>query len=131
MYLSQGLTKYTINKDTDAWRDKTIFSFNKEDVQEITLLGHAELVSASLSPKDTTEIAPILSTLCNLKADGFADTLREFKQEYKIKVSFLSGEKNILYIGEKTDDKYYAKKDDNPCIFLLNSYKVDKFISNK
>ena len=129
VYLSKGLSKHIIDKGPDEWRDKTILAFNRADLKEIELNGQKIVRVDTLwlkdeKPMETFKTDDLLNLLSSLKADGFSKG--EIEPEFTVKLTFELGEKEILFIGKKTDNQYPAKLDGNPTIFLLNSWKVDR-----
>ncbi|HID94064.1 MAG TPA: DUF4340 domain-containing protein [bacterium (Candidatus Stahlbacteria)] len=139
VYRSKGLMQYMFPKRLDDWRDKRILSFDRNNVSEIDIVYTREKVE--LVRKDTvwlmngtkveeSKVNPILTTLSNLRADGFAEEV-EFKPNFQVKVKFAGGGEEVLFISGEKDKKYYAKKEGKEAVFVLSSWKVNRIKKKK
>lgn len=139
IYLSKGLMQYMFPKRLYEWRDKRILTFNRDNVSEIDIVYKGEKVA--LVRKDTvwlvdetevdkSKVNPILNTLSNLRADGFADGTT-FKTDFQVKVKFVGGGEEILSISREKDKKYYAKKEGKETVFVLSAWKVKRIKKKK
>jgi hypothetical protein len=138
-FRSKGLTKYMFPEKLDDWRDKQILSFDRNNVSEIDIVYTNEKVA--LVRKDTvwvmneteveeSKVNPILTALSNLKADGFAEEV-EFEPDFQVKVKFVGGDEEVLFISGEEDEKYHAKKEGKETVFVLNKWKVDRIKKKK
>ncbi|MBI4723259.1 MAG: DUF4340 domain-containing protein [Candidatus Stahlbacteria bacterium] len=130
IYLSTGVSKYMVYRNTDDWRDHTILVFDTNKVAEMDL-GEQKIVrtDAGWTNADTiieaSKVNPILSMLGNFRADGFGK--EEFEPEFEVKIVFTDNTEKHIFIGDKGEgDKYPAKVEGNATIFLLYQWKVDK-----
>lgn len=131
-YLSTGLSKWAVYKNSDDWRDHTIFSFDTSQVAELHL-GGQKIIHADTgwikgdTVIESNKINPVLNLLATLRADGFSET--DFDStEFEARIVFKDGTEEKLYIG-KNSDKYPAKVEGNSTIFLLYPWKVERLKS--
>lgn len=143
VYLSKGYVRYYFDKDD--WRDLTIYDFESTDISKIALkyrnisenifiekkddkwqMTQPEIKEAD---KDKTEL--ILNTLAHLKAKDveYAKTHKEAGFATAPLVIRLEqtdgGRKNLLIGGKIDEDKYYAKKEEDDTIYIINKSTVD------
>jgi len=134
VYLTAGVPRHLLDRELDNWRDKSILSLVKTDVERITF----EYPSQSYSllrdeggwaldgdSVDSDAVALLLSMLENLRADGFVDD-GELQPEFTIEVTLVGGKGERLYIGTSTDGGYPVMRDGDNTIFLLSERKVDR-----
>lgn len=129
VYLSRGLSKYTLDKKPDNWRDKSILSFDKENLKEIEIDGKRITRRDTVWVLDgvkieTKKISPVINMLSNLSADGFADTL-SFQSRWKI-LLVLAEETIELKVGKKLDHRYPVRRDDFPTTFLVGEGQIER-----
>jgi hypothetical protein len=132
VYLSKGLSQWMVDKKLDDWRDKTILSFSKENVKEIDIKNEKIVRVDTVWMKGDKEVEKnklnsLLSTLANLRADSFSDTIH-FKPEWKVKVIFTSGEDRTIEFGKESDKKYPVRKEGDNTVFLINEWKVKRLL---
>ncbi len=149
-----GLFKYQFDKDTTAWRDKTITKFEEKDAEklQLTTKSGAKIVlskpaprdagpapewqvvesSVKVEPFDKTVASGVVSQLANWKANDFADGAKPEETgldapELTITVDLKNGKHETALVGKKKgDDEWYVKSADNPQVFLVKKYNLDR-----
>lgn len=131
VYLSKGLSKYSIDRDPNQWRDKTIFSFDKDGVIEITI-GDKHIEKRDTiwvcgdSEVDKNSANSVLSLFSGFRADGFADIL-DFSP--KVHISFiLKGEVYNFELGDKINNQYPVRTQGKSTIFLVGEGRIEKLL---
>jgi hypothetical protein len=127
-YLSTGLSKFVVQKNSGDWRDKAIFSFDTSAVSELDVDGQKIVRADTVWMKndkivETSKINSALGLLSALRADGFGDA--EFELDFEVRIALAGDEEKVLHVGKKTD-KYPVKTPDNPIVFLLYPWKIDR-----
>ena len=146
VYIVKGHLKSTFDKGYRSWRDRTIFSFLKEDVTHLTIRSEKEEIELQIdaagawqmlkpivSAADGTEIEAITEMMSSLETDDFAESkdLAEYgldAPKMSITATFKDGSARTLLIGMEESGSYYAKREDKVQIFELNKGRVDKLI---
>ena len=146
VYIIQGNLKLTLDKGYRSWRDRTIFSFFKEDVTHLTIKSEAEEVELQIdaagawqmlkplvSAADGTEVETITELMSSLETDDFAEPkdLSEYgldAPKMSITATLKDGSARTLLIGIEESGAYYVKREDKAQIFELNKRHVDKLI---
>lgn len=153
-----GSLKSTFDKDTSAWRDKTISSLKPEDVESIEVKAtRGGLIQVRREQKPdggasdatwsvaTTPVkiptldqsipAGIVSAMQSLKANEFADGVKPEEAGVGDAASFvvtarLKGGKSVsIFVGKKKgDDDWYVKDADSSQIFLVKKYSLDRML---
>ncbi len=149
-----GIFKYQFDKDTTAWRDKTITSFDEKDAEklQVTTKDGAKIVlskpaprdagpapewqvvesSVKVEPFDKTVASGVVSQLANWKANDFADGAKLEETgldapELTITVGLKNGKQVTALVGKKKGaDEWYVKSADNPQVFLVKKYNLDR-----
>ena len=150
-----GFLKYQYDKDPSGWRDKSITTFDEKDADriEITPKAGGKIVLAKAQPKDggaadtdwhvvesTVKVDPvdktvapgIVSALYAWKANDFADGAKPADTgldapENTITVGLKGGKKVTVLVGKKKgDEDYYVKTADNPQVFLVKKYNIER-----
>jgi hypothetical protein len=149
-----GLMKYQLDKDTTAWRDKSITSFEEKDAEklEIQTKSGGKIVLSKPAPKDagpapewqvvesSVKVEPFdksvatnaVSQLASWKANEFAD---EAKPEetgldsptLTATVTLRNGKQQTALVGKKKgDEDWYVKLADKPQVFLVKKYNLER-----
>jgi hypothetical protein len=148
-----GSLKYTFDRDTTGWRDKSITTFEEKDVEKIRVEsktgGRIELekphpdagASDSWVVKDTTvKVDPldksvatgIVSALYSWKTNDFADGAKPGDTgldapDNVVTVTLKGGKQQQVLVGKKKgDDEYYVKRADNPQVFVVKKYNLER-----
>ncbi len=150
-----GSLKYSFDKDTSGWRDKSICSFEEKDAEHIEIVtksagkivlkkpapkdgGAAESEwavvesSAKVEPLDKSIASGIIGALYSWKANDFADAAKPEetgldKPDLTLTVGLKGGAKISALIGKKKgDDDYYVKMADKPQVFLVKKYGIER-----
>ena len=146
VYIVNGHLKSTFDKGYRSWRDRTIFSFLKEDVTHLTIRSEAEEVELQIdaagawqmlkpiiSAADGTEVEAITELMSALETDDFVESkeLSEYgldAPKMSITATLKEGTARTLLIGVEESGAYYVKREDKAQIFELNKGRVDKLI---
>lgn len=150
-----GFLKYQFDKDSAAWRDKSIATFEEKDAEKIEIAtksgsrivlakpaakdggaGGAEwqLVESTerLDPLDKSVAPGIISGLYSWKANDFADDAKPADTGLDapantVTVHLTGGKKVSVLIGNKKgEDDYYVKTADNPQVYLVKKYNLER-----
>ena len=146
VYIVKGNLKLTLDKGYRSWRDRSIFSFLKEEVTRLTIRSEEEdiefqvdaagtwqMLKPIVSAADGTEVEAITDLMSSLETDDFAEAkdLSEYgldAPKMSIIASFKDGSARTLLIGIEENGSYYVKREDKAQIFELNKRHVDKLI---
>lgn len=143
VYLSKGYVGYYFDKDD--WRDLAIYNFDDAKVNKLALKyrnvadnvmlekngGKWEMKSPIAKEADDAKMEAVLSSLAKLKANDV-----EYKKDAKAcgftqaqlvaRLESEDGSKYNLIIGGKTEDgKYYAKREEDNTIYIVNKEVTD------
>ncbi len=149
-----GYLKYQFDKDSAGWRDKSITTFDEKDAHRLEVSskgtkivltrpeakdggagGGEWTVSEStikVDPLDKTIAPGIVSALYAWKANDFADGAKPevtglASPENTITVGLKGGKSVSVLIGKKKgDEDYYVKTADNPQVFLVKKYNLER-----
>ncbi len=130
-----------LNKEVNALRDKEVFAFSRDNVfklgiqtpKDSLILAKGEKEEWQMEAPKKTMIKPAiaddyLAVLTKIRAKGFVeDEPRDIKKygldSPSLKISLADREgKNLgtLLVGHRGGDGYYARREGNPSVFLLN-----------
>ena len=154
VWSTSGLFKYQFDKDSTAWRDKSIISFDEKDAEklQITAKGGAKIILSKPAPRDagpapewqvvesSVKVEPfdksvaggVASQLATWKANEFADGAKPEETglgtpELTVTVSLKSGKQQTALIGNKKGaEDWYVKSADNAQVFLVKKYNLDR-----
>lgn len=154
VWTTSGLFKYQLDKDTSAWRDKGITSFEEKDAAklQITSKAGAKIVltkpaapdagpapdwqvvesSVKVEPFDKSVAAGVASQLATWKANEFADSAKPEDTgldapELTVTVGLRNGKEHTVLIGKKKgEEDFYVKTADNPQVYLVKKYNLDR-----
>lgn len=149
-----NLLKYQLDKDTSAWRDKTITSFEEKDAEklEVATKSGAKIVlrkpaptdagpapewqvvesSLKVEPFDKTVPTGVASQLATWKANDFADDAKLEdtgldSPELTVTVSLRNGKQQTALLGKKKgEEDWYVKVADKPQVFLVKKYNLER-----
>jgi hypothetical protein len=149
-----GLMKYQLDKDTTAWRDKSITSFEAKDAEklEITTKSGEKIVlskpaptdagtapewqvvesSVKVEPFDKTVATNAISQLATWKANDFADAAKSEETgldspSLTVTVTLRNGKQQTALVGNKKgDEDWYVKLADKPQVFLVKKYNLER-----
>ena len=153
IWQASGISRYTVDKSSTDWRDKSISTFTAADVEklDVTAKGGAKISLKKTGTKEGTEdkwqvvdssvkidkldnatANNLVSTLSSWKANDFADGAKPAEAgleppELTITVGLKGGKSVTVLLGaKKGDDELYAKKSDAPQVFLVKKYNVER-----
>ncbi len=154
VWATSGLFKYQFDKDTTAWRDKTITSFDEKDAEklQVTTKSGAKIVLSKPAPRDagpapewqvvesSVKVEPfdksvasgMASLLGTWKANDFADDAKPEATgldtpELTVTVSLKNGKQQTALVGKKKgEDEWYVKLADSPQVFLVKKFNIER-----
>jgi hypothetical protein len=154
VWTTSGLFKYQFDKDTNAWRDKTITGFDEKDAAklQITSKAGAKIVlskpaapdagpapdwqvvesTVKVEPFDKSVASGVASQLATWKANDFADVAKPEDTgldapELTVTVTLRNGKEQTVLVGKKKgEEDFYVKTADNPQVYLVKKYNLDR-----
>jgi hypothetical protein len=154
IWSTTGIFNYQFDKDANAWRDKTITSFDEKDAEtlRVTAKSGANIVLSKPAPRDggaipewqvtesTVKVEPFdkttatsaISQLASWKANEFADDAKPEETgleapELTVTVTLRGGKQATVLIGnQKGDDDRYVKLAGKPQVFLVKRFNLDR-----
>ncbi|MCD6307955.1 MAG: DUF4340 domain-containing protein, partial [Candidatus Latescibacteria bacterium] len=147
--LWRGLLTSHVNRSVDDWRDKTVYSFNPDDILEIrsvtadttkvlalqdTLWVYTE--NGTEKPIDQKSAGDLVSLIASLRCDAFADENdipRVAENEADTGVSFKvrNGDVHSFDVwspGEKDSGRYLIRKKDGSEVFRFYRYRGSQLV---
>jgi hypothetical protein len=149
-----GYLKYQYDKDSAGWRDKSLTTFDEKDARRIEIdsksggkivltrpeakdagaAGEWTVVQSSVKvdPLDKTVAPGIISAMYAWKANDFADGIKLSETgldapENTITVGLKGDKKVTVLIGKKKgEEDYYVKTADNPQVFLVKKFNLER-----
>ncbi|MFI5252345.1 MAG: DUF4340 domain-containing protein [Bacteroidota bacterium] len=136
VYLGEGITTYTLNQELKEWRDKSIFSISQDSIKFVevdfrskpfTLKKENSTWKLNDDSIATSEVTPFLSTLSNLNADDFVDTIPKLEiQPFSIRI-LGSAPSDLKFYPQAPDSaKYVVQSSNNPQIFTMTKWMVQQ-----
>ncbi len=157
VYLADGISQTDLNKGLNNWREKKIYSVNKDIVAKFMIQygtensvykkteKKVETMSDS-KPEESTEkavsewelegssvkmnqelLSDILGEITNVFAASFLDTPNTEKEILRV---IITAEKEYILdiIKKDSDGKYICRTPESPYTFKMEPYKVEKFM---
>jgi hypothetical protein len=143
-----GSFRYSLDRDTTGWRDKTISTFPQGDAEKVELKtrehGHATVKKESgdkwsvvestvkIDKMDNTVPTGIVSALGSWTTNDFADDAKPevtglANPENTVTVTLKGGKAVSVLVGNKKgSDDFYVKKADAPQVYLVKKYNLDR-----
>lgn len=134
--LIQGAQSYMFNRQVKDWRDKTIFTTQKENLRQIqyrygdTLFALTFQDSAWFVGKEKAQqsvVDGILNSLSNLQAEDFIDHAISPKVNATIGYSGVQ----IRFAFDKTNNKYNVQSSNSPQWFVVDQWKANQVLKRK
>jgi len=154
VWSTSGVFKHQFDKDTSAWRDKSITSFDEKDAErlQVTTKNGAKIVlkkpapndagpapewqvvesSVKVEPFDKSVASGVVSQLSTWKANDFADNAKPEdtgldSPELTVTVTLRNGKQQTALVGKKKgDEDFYVKTAANPQVYLVKKYGLDR-----
>ncbi len=155
VWAMKGVSKYQWDKDTTAWRDKHVTTFEEKDAAKIEVNSKTRgrmvmsrpepsdagpapewrIVESSVKvePFDKSAASELVGGMAGLTADDFADDAKPEDTgldapENAVTVTLRNGKEHKILIGLKKKDKddTYVKLADNPQVFVLGKYNAGR-----
>jgi len=144
IYLWRGMLKSHVDREPNDWRDKTIYSFNEDDIVSITAVTGKttkELVRAdslwvytengTKKPIEQKNVKDLLTLIATLRCDAFADAKdipRAAENEPDTRVSFKvrNGDVHAFDVwspGDEDAGRYLVRKENGNEVFRFYRYR--------
>jgi hypothetical protein len=126
------------NRPVKEWRDRTILTVHRENIKEVhyqygdTTFVLALRDSVWMIEKDSTQseiVSNLLSTLSNVQADDFVDTLDTKPSKPTAQISYSGTQLTFFYV--KQGDKYLVQCSASPQWFELQSWRASQILKHK
>ena len=136
--LVNGASSYVFSRPLKDWRDRTIFSLPKENIREVRYqFGDTTFVlaykdSAWTIGKDSTQetvLNSLLSSLSNIQADDFVDSLSVIPSKPTAQISFGGTQLTFFYV--KGNEKYLVHASGIPQWFEMQSWRANQILMRK
>ncbi len=138
VYLGEGLDSWSVNKEMKDWRDKSIASIPSESVKSLIYAlnnRQYEYVRDSTTWKlgasaiDGAVMNSPLTTLANLRAEDFVDTVMRFSsQPVGVSVKGTSNVSLQLYPSLPDSSKYFVQSSLTPQIYVISKYTAQQIL---
>lgn len=155
IWAMKGVSKYQWDKDTTAWRDKHITTFEEKEATKIEVVSKTRgrmvlsrpepsdagpppewrIVESSVKvePFDKSAATDLSSGFASLTAEDFADSAKPEETgleapENTVTVTLRNGKEYKALFGLKKKDKedIYMKLADNPQVFVISKYNAGR-----
>ncbi len=136
--LVSGASVYVFNRPVKEWRDRTIVSVPRENIKEIQYqFGDTTFVlafkdSAWTIGKDSTQdsaVNNLLSSLSNVQADDFVDTLTNRPPKITAQISYAGAQ--LTFFRLKDGDQYLVQSSATPQWFEMQNWKANQLLKRK
>ncbi|HWP42676.1 MAG TPA: DUF4340 domain-containing protein [Blastocatellia bacterium] len=133
------------DRSLDDLRDRSVVSASQFEITSLKIASEDGQISLAKdgtdwhikspieSPADDTEVSSVLGQLTSAKVAGFvsetSDNLAEYgldKPRLTVTATLQSGGEQVLIVGSKTEDDYYAKNSARPQVFKIDSMLYDR-----
>jgi len=138
VYLGEGLATWMLNQEVKDWRDKVIFTAPSDSIKQLTVSYRKKTVvlqrdsTTWRSGKDTVDagiMSTALSTISNLRATDFVDTLFQPKtQPFSLKVHTGTESSLDFYPLPPDSSQYVVQSSQNPQLCVVGKYTVQELI---
>ncbi|HEX9828664.1 MAG TPA: DUF4340 domain-containing protein [Bacteroidota bacterium] len=136
--LVAGGQSFTFNKALKEWRDRTIFSAPKEAMTAVsfqygdttfTLTFKDGVWMAGDDLADDATVQSLLTSLSNVEADEFIDTL--ITQLPKLTAQITVGDTQLRFHQSADDTKYFVQNSASPQWYELQSWRANQLLKRK
>jgi hypothetical protein len=142
--LTSGLLKDVFEKEINDWRDKTVFTMNKEDITEYRIEGDMilhlkkdknnawQVLAPQAFPARKEAAENIIGKFASLKAKGISED-NETKCQLDrpartITAGLKNGQTKRLLVGrEKNSFQHFIKAQAQETIFIIENYNLESF----
>ena len=147
--LWRGIFGRQIDRDVNGWRDKTVYSFNSDDIMSLTAKEGSVTRALTLNdstwvytengkekPIDQEKTKRLVNLIATLNTDAFGegeDIPRVANNDYDVEVSFSvrNGDTHTFHVWVPTDEggkNYLVRKLDGDVLFRFFSYRGSQLI---
>jgi hypothetical protein len=133
-----GGSPYLFNRPVKEWRDRTVAATPRNAIKEIRFqYGDTTFVLAIkdsmwMVGKDSTQdwvVNNLISTLSNIQADDFVDTLITRPPKATAQISFAGTQITFFYV--KQGDKYLVQSSSSPQWYEMQSWRANQILKRK
>lgn len=138
VFLGEGIELWALGREVKEWRDKTIFQTVSDSVQEISVeyrskryLMYKDTVGWKIGSDtiETSLMSSMLSTLENLSAEDFVDTLPKFTtQPLRVSLSFPEEVRLDFYPQPPDSLKYIVQSSKKQQLYVVNKWDVETLL---
>jgi len=149
--LWRGLFGRQVDKEADDWRDKTIYSFNPDDILNIKITKGSTVREAALvdttwvykengqeKPVDQSRIKQAIQLIATMNCDTFAEEediprAADNKPDTQVTFTVRNGDNHTYIVwtpGEKDNGRYLVRKEDGDVLFRFYRYRGNRIILN-
>ncbi|MCX6133132.1 MAG: DUF4340 domain-containing protein [Ignavibacteriales bacterium] len=136
--LVSGASSFVFNRPVKEWRDRTILSVPKETIKEVRYqYGDTTFVLAFRDGawtigRDSTQegvVSSLLSSLSNIQADDFVDSLTTHPTKPTAQISFAGTQLTFFYV--KGNEKYFVRSSASPQWFEMQNWHANQILMRK
>ena len=141
--LWRGMFSQEVIKEADGWRDKMLFSFNRDDIitveategNDTRILAFPDSMwvyteNGEEKPVDHNKVSSFVGLIAELKCDAFAsgdDIPRAASKEPDVKVTFTvrNGDRHSFNVWRPDEDntRYLVRKENGDILYRFYSYR--------
>jgi hypothetical protein len=133
-----GASPSLFSRPLKEWRDKSIFTATRDNIKEVRYqYGDTTFVlalrdSTWMIGKDSVQEAAVgnlLSSLTNVQADDFVDTVVQRPPKLTAQVSYAGAQLNFFFV--KQGEKYLVQRSTSPQWFEMMSWRANDILKRK
>ena len=134
----EGAVSFSFSKPAKDWRDKTVLNIPKENIKTISyqytgenfaLTLHDSVWMVGSAQAKATEVNSLLSSLSNLQADDFVDSV--FSVMPKISAMVSVGDVQLRFSEIKDKDHVLVRSSASPQWFQLQGWHAKQILKHK
>ena len=136
--LASGASAFVFSKAVKDWRDKSIVTTPRDNIKEVRFqYGDTTLVLAfrdsvwriGIDAAQDEVVNNLLTTLSNVQADDFVDTLIARPPKLAAQISYAGTHLNFFFI--KQGEKYLVQSTVSPQWFEMQSWRANEILKRK
>jgi hypothetical protein len=133
-----GVSPYAFSRPVKDWRDKALVTVPRENIKEVRYqYGDTTFVLAlkdsvwMIGGERTQEsvVNSLLSTLSNVQADDFVDTLAQRPPKITAQISYAGVQLNFFFM--KQGEKYLVQSSSSPQWFEMTNWRANEILKRK
>jgi LysM repeat protein len=138
VYLGKGIDTWSLNKEVKDWREKTIVNQPTESIKDLTYSsGNKEFAfhrdstgwKSGSGVLDAATMNPTLTSLSNLRADDFIDTVANL-QSHPVTIA-IHGSQNVnlnLYPSLPDSSKYFVQSSISSQMYVISKWTAQQLL---